>query len=124
MYTVCWSVCVCLTGCLSVCMQKGTSGLGQEHGRWVLYVHPMGPNPPQLTVHCDKQNITIQEGPWRNLLYLKLLKQAKTHPKPFYFLTFSLQVKVSTVYSALWEVLFQTDGRTNGPTYGQTDQPT
>ena len=83
MYTVCWSVCVCLTGCLSVCMQKGTSGLGQEHGRWFIYVHPMGPNPPQLTVHCDKQNITIQEGPWRNLLYLKLLEQAKTHPKPF-----------------------------------------
>ena len=84
----------------------------------------MGPNPPQLTVNYDKQNTTIQEEPWKNSLYLKLPIQGKTHPKPFYFLTFSLQVKVSTVYSALWEVLFQTDGRTNGPTYGQTDQPT
>ena len=78
----------------------------------------------EYLLYLARRDIGLRPGPWKNSLYLKLPKQAKTHPKPFYFLTFSLQVKVSTVYSALWEVLFQTDGRTNGPTYGQTDQPT
>ena len=65
----------------------------------------------EYLLYLARRDIGLRPGPWKNSLYLKLPKQAKTHPKPFYFLTFSLQVKVSTVYNVLWKVI--SDGWTD-----------